>query len=114
MLISKHNNKKNAKGGGTRLLISVTVVGSAGPIRFVVNEDEIVTKIIDTAVKSYNREGRLPVLGSNVNDFVLHCPVVGTECKHPLICYRLNLIDFVKKLIKTLSYRFNYDSICLK
>ncbi|XP_071735589.1 uncharacterized protein At4g22758-like [Rutidosis leptorrhynchoides] len=76
MLMSKH--KKN-QAGGNRILISVTVVGSAGPIRFVVNEKELVDFVINIALKSYAREGRLPVLGSNVNDFVLYCPVIGTE-----------------------------------
>ncbi|PWA44375.1 hypothetical protein CTI12_AA526950 [Artemisia annua] len=82
MLITKH--KKNMKSsGGNRLLISITVVGSAGPIRFVVNEEMMVATVVDTALKSYAREGRLPVLGSNANDFVLYCPVVGTEALKP-------------------------------
>ncbi|GJR29530.1 senescence-associated protein [Tanacetum coccineum] len=71
------------KSGGNRLLISITVVGSSGPIRFVVNEEMMVATVVDTALKSYAREGRLPVLGSNFNDFVLYCPVVGTEALKP-------------------------------
>ena len=80
MLITKH--KKGSKSsGGNRLLVSITVVGSAGPIRFVVNEEMMVAAVVDTALKSYAREGRLHVLGSKSNDFVLYCPVVGTEGK---------------------------------
>ncbi|XP_076941232.1 uncharacterized protein At4g22758-like [Bidens hawaiensis] len=81
MLISKNNNKKSQvpKGSGTRILINVTVVGSAGPIRFVVDEVETVAGVVDTALKLYAREGRLPVLGFNCDDFVLYCPVAGTE-----------------------------------
>jgi hypothetical protein len=80
MLLIKQ--KKNAKGG-KRLLISVTVMGSAGPLRFVVNEEELVATVIDTALKSYAREGRLPVLGSNLNDFFLYCPVLGSDVLSP-------------------------------
>lgn len=74
-----HKNKKNHNAKGNRLLISITVLGSAGPIRFVVSEEELVATVIDTALKSYAREGRLPVLGSDLNDFMLYCPYVGTD-----------------------------------
>ncbi|KDP38078.1 hypothetical protein JCGZ_04721 [Jatropha curcas] len=75
--------KKNQPAKGNRFLISVTVLGSAGPIRFVVNEREIVAVIIDTALKSYAREGRLPVLGSDLNDFFLYCPNAGSGALSP-------------------------------
>ncbi|XP_039006454.1 uncharacterized protein At4g22758-like [Hibiscus syriacus] len=74
-----YKQKKNQGPKGNRLLISVTVLGSAGPIRFVVNEEELVAAVIDTALKSYAREGRLPVLGSNLNDFLLYCPSSGSD-----------------------------------
>lgn len=78
-----HKNKKNqlvVKGGSpNRFLISITVIGSAGPIRFVVNEEDLVAAVVATALKAYAREGRLPVLGSDVNDFVLYCPASGHE-----------------------------------
>lgn len=74
-----YKQKKNQAGKGNRLLISITVLGSAGPIRFLVNEQDLVASVIDTALKSYAREGRLPVLGSDINNFVLHCPNIGTE-----------------------------------
>ncbi|KAM1016089.1 hypothetical protein ACFX13_046565 [Malus domestica] len=38
---------------------SITVIGSADPIRFVVNELELVAAVIDTALKSYACEGRI-------------------------------------------------------
>ncbi|KAG0491126.1 hypothetical protein HPP92_007989 [Vanilla planifolia] len=61
------------KGGdGVRILISVTVFGSAGPLRFVVKETELVSAIIGMVLKNYAREGRLPVLGSDLDDFVLY------------------------------------------
>jgi hypothetical protein len=81
MLLSKH--KKNQNAGKKRLLISVNVLGSAGPIRFVVNEEQLVAAVIDTALKSYAREGRLPVLGSDLKDFFLYCPLVGSDALSP-------------------------------
>ncbi|KAK6146771.1 hypothetical protein DH2020_020641 [Rehmannia glutinosa] len=81
MLLPKQ--KKNQPLKGNRFLISVTVLGSAGPIRFVVNEDELVAAVIETALKSYAREGRLPILGSDLNNFILYCPIAGTEALSP-------------------------------
>ncbi|KAL3635974.1 hypothetical protein CASFOL_020521 [Castilleja foliolosa] len=75
--------KKNQPLKGNRFLISITVLGSAGPIRFVVNEDELVSAVIDTALKLYAREGRLPILGSDINNFILYCPIAGTEALCP-------------------------------
>ena len=76
-----YKQKKNQGPKGNRLLISITVLGSSGPIRFVVNEEELVAAVIDTALKSYAREGRLPVLGSDLNDFLLYCPGAGSDGK---------------------------------
>ncbi|XP_010552701.1 PREDICTED: uncharacterized protein At4g22758 [Tarenaya hassleriana] len=81
LLYNKH--KKNHTSKGNRILISVTVLGSAGPIRFVAYEGDLVASIIDTALKCYAREGRLPILGSDFNDFLLYCPVAGPEALRP-------------------------------
>lgn len=72
-----HNGKQQRKSQGgkgnvSRLLISINVMGSPGPIRFVVREDELVGSVIDTALRSYARQGRLPVLGSDPGDFLLY------------------------------------------
>lgn len=74
MLLNKQ--KKNEK---KRVLISINVLGSAGPLRFIVNEEDLVAAVIDTALKSYAREGRLPVLGSDINGFSLYCPHAGSD-----------------------------------
>jgi hypothetical protein len=76
-----YKQKKNQAAKGNRFLISVTVLGSAGPIRFVVNEEDLVVAVINTALKSYAREGRLPILGSDLNDFLLYCPNAGSDGK---------------------------------
>ncbi|KAK9750289.1 hypothetical protein RND81_02G184800 [Saponaria officinalis] len=83
MLLSKHKKGQNSVKGKNRILITVNVLGSAGPLRFVVNDDEVVASIIDMALKSYAREGRLPVLGSNFNDFLLYCPLSGSDAINP-------------------------------
>ena len=69
MLLSKQ--KKNQASKGNRILISVTVIGSAGPIRLVVNTEELVATVIDSILKSYARAGRLPILGTNTHNFYL-------------------------------------------
>ncbi|CAO2829970.1 unnamed protein product [Amaranthus hypochondriacus] len=82
MLLSKQKKSQNNKGN--RLLITVNVLGSTGPLRFVVKEGELVAAVIDMALKSYAREARLPVLGSNLNDFLLYCPTSGSDALSPL------------------------------
>lgn len=66
--------KDSQSGKNNRLLIKIVVLGSAGPLRFVVNDNDHVAGVIDTTLKSYAREGRLPLLGSDVNNFLL-CPI---------------------------------------
>ncbi|KAJ4973350.1 hypothetical protein NE237_006524 [Protea cynaroides] len=83
MLLQK-SKKNNQSNKGNRFLITINVLGSAGPLRFVVSEDEIVAEVMDTALKSYAREGRLPVLGSDLNDFLLYCANAGADALSPL------------------------------
>ncbi|CAO2829969.1 unnamed protein product [Amaranthus hypochondriacus] len=71
--------KKAKSYKGNRMLITVNVLGSTGPLRFLVYEDEVVSTVINLTLKSYAREGRLPVLGSNLNDFLLYCPTSDTS-----------------------------------
>ncbi|KAK9106519.1 hypothetical protein Syun_022530 [Stephania yunnanensis] len=80
---AKKGSPPRGKAGLNRFLISVNVLGSAGPIRFLVNEDELVAGVIDIALKSYAREGRFPILGSNLNDFFLYCANSGTDALSP-------------------------------
>ncbi|KAI3785209.1 hypothetical protein L1987_44323 [Smallanthus sonchifolius] len=74
MLIKKkkenHDNQKVKMK--KRLLITVNVLGSSGPLRFVVNDDDKVSDVIDSSLKMYARSGRLPVLGSDFNKFLLY------------------------------------------
>ncbi|KAL8137491.1 hypothetical protein V2J09_003492 [Rumex salicifolius] len=78
MLLGRPKKAQIAKGN--RVLITINVLGSAGPMRFVVYEEELVNTVIDTALKSYARAGRLPVLGSVLGDFQLYCPAAGSDC----------------------------------
>ncbi|XP_031476886.1 uncharacterized protein At4g22758-like [Nymphaea colorata] len=68
MSSAKKNQMKS-----NRLLISVTVMGSAGPLRFLVNADEMVMSVIEQTLKSYAHEGRRPILGTDFNNFLLYC-----------------------------------------
>ncbi|KAL8142050.1 hypothetical protein V2J09_015082 [Rumex salicifolius] len=74
-----NKQKKSQIAKGNRILITVNFLGSAGPMRFVVYEGELVANVIDMALKSYAREGRLPILGSILNNFVLYCPAAGSD-----------------------------------
>lgn len=79
-LLRKNQVKANEVN---RLLVTINVLGSAGPLRFLAREDETVHKIIETALKLYAREGRLPVLGYNAKQFELYCANSGTEAVKP-------------------------------
>jgi len=65
------SNKKN--NNINRILISINIVGSSGPLTIVVNEDDVVCDVIDKSLKSYTRQGRLPILGSDATDFDIYC-----------------------------------------
>jgi len=65
--------KKSVDAKVSRFLITVTVVGSAGPIRVVVREGEVVSNVILMVLRSYEREGRRPILGFDNNVFLLYC-----------------------------------------
>jgi len=56
------------KGENKKLLVSVNVLGSVGPIRFLANEDDEVSSVINTTLKAYARQGRIPVLGFEVDN----------------------------------------------
>ncbi|ESW25394.1 hypothetical protein PHAVU_003G031800 [Phaseolus vulgaris] len=79
MLLIKQKKNQNVR----RFLISINVLGSAGPIRFLVNEEDHVAAVIETALKSYAREGRLPLLGTDNAGFSLYCPHLGPDALRP-------------------------------
>ncbi|KAJ4706920.1 Senescence-associated protein [Melia azedarach] len=81
--LSADHNSNNNGGKKNRFLITVNVLGSAGPIRFLVNEDDLVSSVIDTALKTFAREGRLPVLGFDVHNFLLYCANGGSDALNP-------------------------------
>ncbi|KAJ8764914.1 hypothetical protein K2173_010379 [Erythroxylum novogranatense] len=109
MLLYKQKKSQVAKGN--RLFISVTVLGSAGPIRFVVNEDELVATVIDTCLKLYAREGHLPILGFDFNDFSLYCPTSGSgdllldvllqsACADVVLTFPIMLLNSISVVLK--------------
>ncbi|KAF8044752.1 hypothetical protein N665_7060s0001 [Sinapis alba] len=78
MVYNKHKKHKINK-----FLVSISFIGSAGPIRFVVREDETVSYVIEYALKCYAREGRLSLLGSDSSFFLLYCPYCAAEAFNP-------------------------------
>jgi len=73
---------KDKKGVG-RFLVTITVNGSSGPIRFPVSEEELVGAVIHRALKKYAQEGRLPILGSDMNKVNLRCVNLGYDALSP-------------------------------
>ncbi|KAH9290037.1 hypothetical protein KI387_034154, partial [Taxus chinensis] len=70
--------KNQVKGNEVNILpVTVNVLGSAGPMRFLASYADPVQKVMETALKSYARGGRLPVLGLNTKQFELHCANSG-------------------------------------
>ncbi|KAI9100069.1 hypothetical protein K1719_024287 [Acacia pycnantha] len=57
------------------MLITIKIHGSAGPLRFLVNDDYLVSHVIKMTLKYYARQRRLPYLGFDIDDFLLHYPV---------------------------------------
>ncbi|KAJ7964496.1 Senescence-associated protein [Quillaja saponaria] len=84
MMQKNKKNKDDRSLKNNRFLITINILGSVGPIRFVVNEKDLVSVVIDTALKSYAREGRLPVLGSDVNNFLLYCENYAESALSPM------------------------------
>ncbi|CAF1998037.1 hypothetical protein Bca4012_078294 [Brassica carinata] len=83
LLYNNNKQKKTHKSKINRFLVSISFLGSAGPIRFVVKEDETVSNVIDYALKCYAREGRLPLLGSDSSFFLLYSPYYAVEAFNP-------------------------------
>lgn len=110
MLLYKQKKTQTAKGN--RFLISITVLGSAGPIRFVVNEEALVAAVIDTALKSYAREGRLPVLGSDLDEFMLYCPTAGPDGNFTFFFFCWFSFSNSKPIAPFLVFEINCEFYC--
>ncbi|KAL5212919.1 hypothetical protein ABZP36_023766 [Zizania latifolia] len=66
-------------GGRARMLVTVTVLGSAGPLRFLIDEGETITGLVRTALRCYAREGRIPLLGADAADFLVYTANGGSD-----------------------------------
>ncbi|CAK7344041.1 unnamed protein product [Dovyalis caffra] len=104
MMLQKQIKNKKGDDKKNRFLISINFLGSSGPIRFVVNGDDLVSGIIDTALKIYAREDRLPVLGFDVNNFLLYCANASSDALdpwEPIGCKEGRNFVLCKKQLKT-------------
>ncbi|KEH34623.1 hypothetical protein MtrunA17_Chr3g0110951 [Medicago truncatula] len=85
IVFEKNKNRGDQKTSRiNKFLVTINIMGSSGPIRFVVNEKELVSGVIDIALKSYARQGRLPLLGFNAADFLLYYPNAGFDALNAL------------------------------
>lgn len=100
MGIKRGQNKVKGRG---RLLVTVTVYGSAGPLRFLVNEGEMASGVVRTALKTYAREGRLPVLGTDLDEFLLYHANGGFDGKFSLILLLFGLTFFDGQDLKAIK-----------
>lgn len=79
---SLSNNNKHRRDDAKeikRVLITINVMGSSGPLRFVVKEEDLVCEVIHIALKSYARQARLPLLGTDPTNFLLYSSNIGTH-----------------------------------
>lgn len=111
MLLQKQR-KNNAGAKPGRFLITINVVGSSGPIRFVVNEDDDVAGVIDTGLKSYAREGRLPLLGSDANNFLLYCANSESDGKATQTIIVIFLLGGLPLFLLWLTLKFKLFLLC--
>lgn len=77
-------------------LVTITVNGSSGPIRFPVSGEELVGAVIHRALKKYSQEGRLPVLGSDLNKLSLRCVNSGYDGKVSIFSPLFYLFVFIE------------------
>ncbi|EFJ31344.1 hypothetical protein SELMODRAFT_440177 [Selaginella moellendorffii] len=63
---------KSQYGGSHKFLVSISVVDSAGPLRFVVDSSDTVESVIRHALQEYEHEGRIPPLGTDPRPFELY------------------------------------------
>ncbi|EPS58560.1 hypothetical protein M569_16253, partial [Genlisea aurea] len=62
-----------------RFLVIVNVLGSTGPMIFMVNGDDNVKAVVGKSLRQYAAEGRLPVLGNDSNGFHLCASASGFD-----------------------------------
>ncbi|KAJ7519959.1 hypothetical protein O6H91_20G061300 [Diphasiastrum complanatum] len=77
--------KSQAKSGEiSRILVTVNVCGSTGPLRFLVDVKDPVKRVVELALRAYAREGRLPHLGVNCKLVDLYCANSDFEALDPV------------------------------
>lgn len=80
------NNKMNPPLealSANKLLVSVTVAQSIGPLRLLLSKDATVENVIKAALVLYAKEGRKPLLSSDPTSFGLHYSQFSIDCLNP-------------------------------
>eukprot|EP01018_Ginkgo_biloba_P020057 Gb_13149 [translate_table: standard] len=65
------SNKKLRNMNTKKVLVSITVLGSAGPLRVILDSNATANEVIKQALAAYSKEGRRPALGLNFSCFEL-------------------------------------------
>lgn len=89
-----------------RVLVTVTVLGSAGPLRFIVFEGDTVAALIRGALRCYAREGRMPLLGTDPSGFVLSTANGGSGGMERHLFVGIGICLFIS------AYASVYSSVC--
>ncbi|KAJ7526754.1 hypothetical protein O6H91_16G021700 [Diphasiastrum complanatum] len=71
-----------------KVLITVTVLGTIGPLRMLLEGDTAVNNVIKAALDEYAREGRHPCLGFDSTRFELHVSQFSLQAIPPHSCIK--------------------------
>ncbi|XP_002967649.2 uncharacterized protein At4g22758 [Selaginella moellendorffii] len=66
-----------------KTLVTVTVLGSTGPLRMVVTSDATVKEVMKMALLKYAHEGRVPALGRSTREFELYDSQFSSQALKP-------------------------------
>ncbi|KAJ7526819.1 hypothetical protein O6H91_16G024200 [Diphasiastrum complanatum] len=71
-----------------KVLVTVTVLGTIGPLRMLLEGDTAVNNVIKATLDEYAREGRLPFLGFDCTRFDLHISQFSLQAIPPHACIK--------------------------
>ncbi|XP_024528380.1 uncharacterized protein LOC112345565 [Selaginella moellendorffii] len=72
-LLAALSSKNRVGKAESKILVTITILGSSGPLRSIADINTTVEQVVETALRAYAAQGRLPVLGSNAKLFDLYC-----------------------------------------
>lgn len=79
----KMNNPVDQASSVNKLLVSITIAQSIGPLRLLLFKDATVEEVIKAAFVLYAKEGRKPLLSNDPAAFGLHYSQFSIDCLNP-------------------------------